>query len=133
MIKQKFVKTWLFVLMSFWSVTVIAAGPISNEKAVSLIEDLPEVKAWMQSMKQSKETVRATYFFEKDATEIKGRHYLQVNFYEKHPSYLHRWETFFVRVDGQEILIENNLDPDEGPLSLEQWRATNKSLTNIKK
>jgi hypothetical protein len=134
MIERQFVKRWLLVLIIFWSLPVIANGPISKEKAVSLIEVLPEVKAWMQYLKEhSKEAVRATYIPDDKTAEIGGRHYWRVSFYESHPSYLHAWETFLVRTDGREILIENNLDPDEGPLSLEQWRKTNKPLIEIKK
>lgn len=133
MIQGQLVSRWLLALTALLSLSVMADGSVSKEKAVSLVEALPEVKAWARYVEeQSKGNARAAIISDDETTEVSGKYYWRVVFYESQPTHMHVWETFLVRSDGRVIFIEN-IDPDEGPLSLEQWRKTRKPLDRIMK
>ncbi len=60
-----------------------------------------------------------------------GKLYWPVGFLEDTGPLLHRWESFLVRSDGREIIVENNVDPAAGDWTLEQWRKERNPLALI--
>ena len=51
---------------------------------------------------------------------IGGKHYWQFSFVENSSDAMHRWESFLVAQDGDDILVEDFAT--DTTLTLEQWR-----------
>jgi hypothetical protein len=59
-----------------------------------------------------------------------GKYYWSVNYYENHPTHFHRWQTFMVRLDGKEILVD---DVTTGEYrSLDDWRRKEKPMDRVR-
>ncbi|HEX3532555.1 MAG TPA: hypothetical protein VH988_36315 [Thermoanaerobaculia bacterium] len=67
---------------------------------------------------------------EPETIEGKRLRYWSVGFYEFQPDHSHRWDTFLVRVDGKEILVEDLLGGD--PMTLKEWRRKEKPMDRAK-
>ncbi len=109
------------------------SSSISKEQAMELVQNLPEIKAWSELIAKKKDSHRrAVIMIDGDIAEpIKGKDgkfYWPVGFLEDTGSMMHRWESFLVRLDGKTIMIENNVDPAAGMLTLEQWRKARKGV-----
>lgn len=97
-------------------------APITGEQAEAIVWNLPETKAWTDAIaRRSHGTAHATTMvLPEDPEIVAGKRYWSVNFYETQPDHIHRWQTFMVRLDGKEILVE----ADTGDhLSLQDWRV----------
>ncbi len=95
---------------------------ITSERAEAIVWDLAETRAWADAIaRRSRGAAHATTMvLPEDPETIDGKRYWSVNFYETQPDHIHRWQTFMVRLDGKEILVE----ADTGDhLSLQDWRA----------
>lgn len=101
------------------------------DNAVALIFELPEVKVWSDYIDQkSQGKVHAAIL--NTSTEpqyLDGKQYWSVDFFESQETHMHRWESFWVRIDGEEILVDDLAD---GPISLQEWRDQKKPLERIK-
>jgi hypothetical protein len=108
------------------------ATSITKEKAVAIVWDLPEIKAWAKYIDaKTKGTVHAaTMVIPEIPVTIKKKQYWSVNFYEDQPEYFHRWQSFMVQLDGKEILVDT-IRPDDY-ISLQEWRTKEKPMERIR-
>src|SRR5579863_2968809 len=100
---------------------------ITGEQAEAIVWDLPETRAWADAIaKRSRGAAHATTMvLPEDPETIEGKRYWSVNFYETQPDHIHRWQTFMVRLDGKEILVETDTGDH---LSLQDWRVKQQPL-----
>jgi hypothetical protein len=104
---------------------------LSADKAETLIFELPEIKAWSNYIEQKTQgkVHAAIMVSSKEPQELDGKQYWSVDFYESQQTHVHRWESFLVRIDGKEILVDDLAD---GPIGLQEWRDQKKPLDRIK-
>ena len=104
---------------------------LTVDNAVALILELPEIKAWSNYIDQkSRGKVHAALLTPaKEPQDIDGKRYWPVDFFESQDTHMHRWESFWVRIDGKEILVDDLAD---GPISLQEWRDQKNPLERIK-
>jgi hypothetical protein len=106
---------------------------ITADEAVAIVSELPEAKAWSKYLNDSTGgKVQAAMTVEPEHPEtIEGKQYWSVNYYENQPTHFHRWQTFMVRLDGKEILVD---DVTTGEYrSLEEWREKEKPMERVNK
>jgi hypothetical protein len=95
--------------------------PPSYRIAVDLVWQLPEVRVWVRSVSQNPPAKIVLGGPVPDTQSlIEGRCHWSVTLYSDEGPYLHRWNTFFVEVDGARILVA---DVEGAPMSLARWRA----------
>jgi hypothetical protein len=111
-----------------------APATISSDQATEIIWKLPEVKAWSAYiLRTTQEKVHPALMVEPgEPVRVEGRRsrYWSVGFYEDQPDHTHRWDTFLVRVDGKEILVEDMTGGD--PMTLTQWRKKEKPMDRVR-
>ena len=98
---------------------------------MELVWNLPEIKAWMGFIERKSDGRSHAVVMinvEDPVKEDDGRLYWPVGFLEDTGPLVHRWETFLVRADGSEIMIENDVDPAAGMLTLDRWRKERKPM-----
>jgi hypothetical protein len=130
------VLTFAFIMIGLWftSASVVAGSKIDQAGAVRIVAAIPEVKAWTAHIeKQSSGKSRAVLKPSESVSVNAGKAFWSVSFYEDNGSYLHLWQSFLVSVEDETVLIENVLDPYEGPLTLENWRKAESPLKGITK
>ncbi len=100
------------------------ARPITIDEAVDIALDLPEVRAWSDAIGPA--TGGVVHIFgmpmNDDIYRINGREYWSVYVGEDHPDHVARKETFLIRLDGKEILVEDCVECRT--LTLAEWRKT---------
>lgn len=103
----------------------------TKEQAVSMIFELPEIKAWSSYIEHTtKGKVHASIIIFPEEPEIlDGKQYWSVNFYENQPTHIHRWESFLVSLDNGEILVDDIADD---VISLQAWRDQKKPMERIR-
>ena len=110
-----------------------APATISAEQATEIVEKLPEIKAWSAYIKRTThgKVTSALMVMPEEPETVEGKRlrYWSVGFYENQPDHYHRWDTFLVRVDGKEILVE---DLSGDPITLKQWRKEEKPMDRVK-
>ncbi|MFZ3285237.1 MAG: hypothetical protein WA191_00160, partial [Telluria sp.] len=94
----------------------------SKQQAMAALMALPELKAWSSQLeKQSGGKVHGALIEYDPAPKlIDGKSYWQFSFVENGSDAAHRWESFLVAEQGDDILVED-ADTD-AVLSLDQWR-----------
>jgi hypothetical protein len=112
--------------------TTRSKSSITKEQADALVWNLPEVKAWANYINtKTKGAVHAMTMISPETPEtIEGKKYWSVGFYEDQPDHVVRWQSFLVRLDGKEILVDTD-SPDEY-LSLKEWRAKAHPMERIR-
>ena len=107
--------------------TTGAAAPAarSKQQAMAALMALPELQAWSARIEQSSsgKLHGALIEYEPSPKIIDGKRYWQLSFVENGSDAAHRWESFLVAQDGDEILIDDPLT--DRVLSLAQWRIDN--------
>jgi hypothetical protein len=100
---------------------------ISVDDAMNLVFNLPEAKAWAAHIERASHgrSRAAVTVYGAAPQTINGRQYWPVEFFEDHPERYYRWQTFLVRIDGKEILVE---DVSGEALSLKTWRQRDKPM-----
>ena len=108
-----------------------ASASITQDQAVAIIWRLPEIKAWAKYIeKKTDGKVRAALMVDPQIPEtIAEKKYWSVGFYENQPTHMHRWQSFLVRVDGNEILVDDAVTGDY--LDLERWREKEKPMERV--
>ena len=92
----------------------------SWDAALRRLDQLPEVAAWARYVSQTP-GVKAVLSPAVDKQSlITGRCYWSVTLYSDEGTHLHRWNTFYVSVDGDEILVDDVTGGE--PVSLASWR-----------
>jgi hypothetical protein len=119
-------------LHNWWSQNFTQTQTINREQAIERIANLPEVVAWRQYIaKQSGEKVKSSLMPQADhPVTIAGKQYWEISFNESQPTHNHRWQTFWVRGDGAEILVNDVNGGDY--LDLEAWRSRAKPMDRIR-
>jgi hypothetical protein len=116
-----------------------AAQPIANntpttsitrEQAIAQVAELPEIDAWQAYVNQRTAGKVLTSLIVNPETPktYAGQEYWSVSFYERQATHDSRWQTFLVRVDGQEILVD---DLEGNYRSLENWRQQDKPMARV--
>jgi hypothetical protein len=105
----------------------ISSG-ISKSEAIDIIAGLPETNAWAMSIRESTigEVRGVLMANDRQPVTIGDNHYWDISFYESNPERIIRIESFLVRYDGAEILINDVVELRY--ISLEEWRSTYKPL-----
>ncbi len=103
---------------------------ITHEQAIAMVNELPEIAAWHAYVKaQTAGEVRTVLTLNSEAPEtFVDQEYWSVSFYENQPRHRHRWQSFFVRLDGQKILVDS---PDGKYRSLDTWRREDKPMERV--
>jgi hypothetical protein len=94
----------------------------SKEQAMNALMALPELKVWSERLdKESHGKVHGALIEYSQAPKVvEGKRYWQFSFVENGSEAAHRWESFLVAQDGDDILIDD--DSTGKTLTLEQWR-----------
>lgn len=126
---------WLAILSTAGLPVPAAATPpaITEDQAVEILDRLPEIRAWSAYIaRQSHGKVHASFIAmpEEPVTLDNGQRYWSIGFFEDHPGYVHRWDTFMVRLDGKQIRVMDDLTDDL--LTLKQWRTKKKPMDRIR-
>ena len=97
-----------------------------------MIWELPEVKALAKYIEEKTAgKVRAALMVEPNTPEnLAGNKYWAIGFYENQPTHVHRWQTFLVRLDGKEILVDDLITGDYW--NLQKWREKEKPLERVR-
>jgi hypothetical protein len=97
---------------------------ISQDEAMSMVERLPETALWSNRIEQASGGLvqAALMAFPGPPETFNNQMYWLVDLYEDEPERYRPWRTFWVRVDGAEILVETF--QAEAPISLVDWRMT---------
>jgi len=99
----------------------VAAGSASYAMAIDRIRALPEFKAWASHV-AGQPGVKAVTFPAMDRQHlIGGRCYWSVSAYSDEVTHLHRWNTFYLSLDGKQTMV---MDMEGAPISLDKWRAS---------
>ncbi len=103
---------------------------ITREQAIAVINELPEIAAWHAYVKAQTAGEVGTVVTVNDKTPetFVDQEYWSVSFYENQPQHRHRWQSFLVRLDGQEILVDS---PDGQYRSLDTWRREDKPMERV--
>ncbi|MFI3155082.1 MAG: hypothetical protein QX199_02880 [Methylococcaceae bacterium] len=109
---------------------LLPAAPITKEQAAAMISELPEVKAWSGYIERTSEgKVHGSIMVSpEELITSDGKQYWPVDFYESQMTNLHRWASFLVSLDTQEILVD---DSEGGIISLQEWRDSKKPMERI--
>jgi hypothetical protein len=109
----------------------VPAG-ITATEAIGIVRDLPEARAWSTFIsEQSKGGAHAAMMVEpQQPKEMEGKYYWSVNFYENQPTHFHRWQTFMVRLDGKEILVDDVVSGEYR--HLKEWRIIDKPMDRVR-
>jgi hypothetical protein len=85
-----------------------STASITREQAIDRVAKLPEIAAWRAYVTaQSSGTVSTTLSVNAETPEtFVDQEYWSVSFHENQPRHRHRWQSFLVRLDGQEILVD---------------------------
>ncbi|ATG91894.1 hypothetical protein [Methylomonas koyamae] len=107
------------------------SSALTSDAAVAKIYELPEIKAWSYYIEQKSQgkVHGAILTSSKEPKDLDGKQYWPVDFFESQETHMHRWESFWVRIDGEEIMVDDLAD---GPISLQEWRDQKKPLERIK-
>jgi hypothetical protein len=106
----------------------VLAGTRSKEQAMAALIALPELKAWSGQLEKTSggKVHGALMEVAQKPKLVNGKPYWQLSFVENGSDAAHRWESFLVAQEGEDILVEDfNADKQ---LSLEQWRKEKKPL-----
>lgn len=94
------------------------------QKALAQITELPEYKSWALTISKT-EGVHVA--FDPNPPEeqvlILRRCYIPITLYSDEGTHLHRWNTFYVSVKHNQVLVEDNSGED--PITLSAWRRSN--------
>ena len=103
-------------------------APDTNERAVVALMALPELKAWSAVIETNSQGASHGAVIESDPAPrlVNGKPYLHLGFIENGPQAAHRWESFLVKPDGSDILVEDSASDEL--LSLERWRKEQRPL-----
>jgi hypothetical protein len=103
---------------------------ITREQAIAMIHELPEIAAWHAYVKaQTAGEVSTVLSLNGEIPEtFVDQEYWSVSFYENQPRHRHRWQSFLVRLDGQEILVD---DVSGKYRSLDTWRRDDKPMERV--
>jgi hypothetical protein len=103
---------------------------ITREQAIAQVAELPEIDAWQEYVNQRTAGKVLTSLIVNPETPktYAGQEYWAVSFYESQATHDSRWQTFLVRVDGQEILVD---DLEGKYRSLENWRQQDKPMARV--
>jgi hypothetical protein len=107
-----------------------ATTSITRKQAIAIINKLPEIAAWHAYVKAATAGAINTTLSVNPETPITyaGRKYWSVSFYENQPTHNSRWQTFLVRLDRQEILVD---DLEGKYRSLATWRRDDKPMERV--
>jgi hypothetical protein len=107
-----------------------STASITREQAIDRVAKLPEIAAWRAYVTaQSSGTVSTTLSVNAETPEtFVDQEYWSVSFHENQPRHRHRWQSFLVRLDGQEILVDG---PDGKYRSLDTWRRDDKPMARV--
>jgi hypothetical protein len=103
---------------------------ITREQAIAQVAKLPEIDAWQEYVNQRTAGKVLTSLIVNPETPktYAGQEYWSVSFYESQATHDSRWQTFLVRVDGQEILVD---DIEGNYRSLETRRRDDKPMERV--
>lgn len=103
---------------------------ITKEQATAIIFELPEIKAWSIDIERTSEGKVHGMIMDPptELTNIDGKQYWSVDFYESDSTHLHRRESFLVSLDSKDILVNDIAD---GPISLQEWRNNKKPMEQV--
>jgi hypothetical protein len=103
---------------------------ITREQAIAQVAELPEIAAWQAYVKaQTAGEVSTVLSLNGETPEtFVDQEYWSVSFYENQPRHRHRWQSFLVRLDGQEILVD---DVSGKYRSLDDWRRDDKPMERV--
>jgi hypothetical protein len=103
---------------------------ITREQAIAQVAELPEIDAWRAYVKaQTSGKVSTTLSVNGETPDtFVDQEYWSVSFHENQPTHRSRWQTFLVRLDGQEILVDNIKGNYR---SLETWRRDDKPMERV--
>jgi hypothetical protein len=103
---------------------------ITREQAIAQVAELPEIDAWQEYVNQrtAGKVLTALIVNPETPKTYAGQEYWSVSFYESEATHNSRWQTFLVRVDGQEILVD---DLEGNYRSLENWRQQDKPMARV--
>jgi hypothetical protein len=113
------------------STSAPGAHPRSKQEAMAALMALPELKAWSSQLEQSSggKVHGALIEYDPKPKLIDGKPYFQLSFVENSSDAAHRWESFLVAENGEDILVEDAAT--DKSLTLEQWRKTKNQLARI--
>lgn len=102
--------------------------PRSKEQGMAALIALPELKAWSAQIERASGGKARGALIEYDTTPrvVNGKSYWQFSFVENTADAAHRWDSFLVAAQGDEILVEDL--PTDSLLTLEQWRMEKRPL-----
>jgi hypothetical protein len=105
---------------------------LTSDAAVNAVARLPEVKAWGKFILESTggKVHGALMVMPEEPVVEEGKRYWSVEYLEDQPDHMHRWQTFLIRLDGKEILVDDPVSGDY--VSLAEWRATQKPMERIR-
>ncbi|MFB9244227.1 hypothetical protein IV454_01765 [Massilia antarctica] len=105
----------------------------TKEQAIDALMALPELKAWSAHIaKVSGGSAHGALLDDDGATKlVHGKSYWSLSFVENSQEAAHRWETFLVATQGDEILVDDM--NDDRQLTLAQWRADMRPMDRIAK
>lgn len=108
------------------------SASITQEQAIAIVWDLPEIKAWTHYVeKKSEGKARPVLIAERQTPEtMAGNKYWAIGFYEDQTTYTHRWQSFLVRLDGKEILVDDVATGNY--LGLLKWREKEKPMERVR-
>jgi hypothetical protein len=110
------------------SVPAAAPAARTKEQAMAALMSLPELQAWSAELeKSSGGKVRGALIeYDPKPKLIRGKNYWQFSFIENGSEAAHRWDSFLVAGEGNEILVEDFTA--DTTLTLEQWRKEKRPM-----
>lgn len=110
-----------------------APASLTSDAAVEAVFRLPEVKAWGKYiLETSNGKVHGALMVMPEKPVIEnGKRYWSVEYVENQPDHVHRWQTFLVRLDGKEILVDDPVSGDD--VSLAEWRETQMPMKRVRR
>ena len=105
----------------------------TKAQAIDALMALPELQAWSAHIeKVSGGSAHGAVLDDESATKlIHGKSYWSLSFAENSQEAAHRWETFLVATQGDEILVDDM--NDDRQLTLAQWRTEMRPMDRIVK
>jgi hypothetical protein len=99
-------------------------APKSYGTAMKRVQRLPEFIEHLAHVTKNFPDVRIAFnTYSGTQQQIGGKCFWEVAIVENHPTHWHRWESFFVPLDGGELMVHDVTGGD--PMNLADWRERN--------
>ncbi|MES2150631.1 MAG: hypothetical protein V4508_12665 [Pseudomonadota bacterium] len=109
---------------------VVVAAPVvrTKELAMKALMALPELKAWSAHLEKTSggKVHGALIEYDQAPKIVNGKRYWQFSFVENGSDAAHRWESFLVAQDSDEILVDDTAS--DKAITLDQWRKDSKPM-----